>query len=297
MGKPDLVAGASTVLIAGPTASGKSAMALLLAERHDGVVINADSMQVYRELRVLTARPTEAEEARAPHRLYGHVGAASRHSVGKWLEDVAAVLDEARAAGRLPIFVGGTGLYFKALTEGIAPVPEIPEAVRAEWRERGAREHPAALHRLLAERDAEGAAAVGVTDRARIVRALEVVEGTGRPLREWQRQSSPPLIEAAEARRIVLAPDRAVLGERIDLRLARMVEEGAVAEAAALARLGLPPDLPSMKAIGVGEFADHAAGRISLDMALRKVRTETRRYAKRQMTWFRNQMTDWTVLG
>ena len=293
MQKGDTTPGA--VLIAGPTASGKSRLGLELARRLGGVVINADSMQVYGELRILSARPSPDDEAAAPHRLYGHVAAGERYSVGRWLVDVAALLGEARQRQLLPIFVGGTGLYFKALTEGLATIPPIAPAVREHWRWRGREEPPESLHAILTMRDPEGAAAIRPSDRVRIVRALEVIEGTGRPLVAWQRmaQAPAPLVPPATATRIVLDPDRPLLHKRVAARADRMVAAGALDEVRALQRLGLDPALPAMKAIGVREFRDHFAGKLSLEEAVAAVKTETRRYAKRQATWFRNQMSDW----
>lgn len=291
-------AGTEAVLIAGPTASGKSRFALDLARRHGGVVVNADAMQVYGELRLLTARPSPDDEAEVPHRLYGHVPAATRYSVGRWLKDVAGVLDEARERGWLLIIAGGTGLYFKALTEGLAAIPVIP----AEVRERIAQEADGLsgeeLHKRLTASDPEDAAAIRPSDRARILRALEVFEATGRALIAWQKRPVSPLIEAAKTARIVLDCDRPVLHERIAVRAAQMIKDGAMEEARVLGDLGLSPDLPAMKAIGVRELLDHIAGKVSLDEAIAGMKTETRRYAKRQMTWFRHQMADWVrVVG
>ena len=287
-------AGPTAVLIAGPTASGKSRLALRLAGERGGVIVNANSMQVYRELRVLTARPSPADEGLAPHRLYGHVPAAVRYSVGQWLDDVAAVLEEAAERELLPIIVGGTGLYFKALTEGLAAVPPIPDDVRARVAAEAEGLPAGDLHRRLAGIASDDAAAIRPSDRIRIVRALEVFEATGRSLRRWQ-EAEPlkPLIDPATTERIVLDPERAELHARIGTRADRMVGDGAIEEARALGRLSLAADLPAMKAIGVAEFLGHDAGKMSLDEAIAAVKTETRRYAKRQMTWFRNQMADW----
>jgi tRNA dimethylallyltransferase len=234
--------GERAVLIAGPTASGKSALALALAERHGGVVINADSMQVYRDLRIITARPTRDDEARAPHRLYGHVDAAESYSVGRWITDVAGVLDEVTARGQLPMLVGGTGLYFKALTHGLAAIPPIPAQVRAAVRVRLATEGAPALHAALARRDPEGAAALKSGDGVRIVRALEVIEATGRPLSAWHRDGMAPLVDTARAVKIFLAPDRAELKARIAARFDAMMAAGALDEVRALdARPRLAP--------------------------------------------------------
>jgi tRNA dimethylallyltransferase len=212
------------VLIAGPTASGKSGVALELACRLGGTVINADSMQVYRELRVLTSRPSESEEARAPHRLYGTISAAEACSVGRWLDDVAHALAEAQGQARLPILVGGTGLYFKALTEGLAPVPEIPAELRAYWREQAAKLSREALHQELASRDPAMAARVKPADPQRIVRALEVIDATGVSLAEWQGGSAAPLLGAGEVLPLVIAPEREPLYAAINARFDRMIE-------------------------------------------------------------------------
>jgi len=282
------------VLIAGPTASGKSALALQLAERHGGTIINADSMQVYGELRVLTARPPETETARAPHRLYGHVAAAERYTVARWRSDVATALAETEAAGRLPIIIGGTGLYFKALTEGLAAVPPIPEPLRQALDADANAAGVPALHARLAALDPEGAARLSPNDRTRVLRALEVVEATGRPLAAFQSDDGlPPLIAPEDAVRLVIEPDRATLYERINRRFDQMVEAGAIEEARALLALGLDPNLPAMKAIGVKEFGSYLRGEQSLDAAIDEAKMQTRRYAKRQGTWFRNQMGDW----
>ncbi len=282
------------ILIAGPTASGKSRLALELAAKEGGVVVNADSMQVYAELRVLTARPSRQDEAAVPHRLYGHVPARQRYSVGRWLGDVAGVLGEARREGRAAIVVGGTGLYFKALTEGLVAVPPVPAEVRAAIRAESDGVETPALHARLAAVDAEDAAVLRTSDRARILRALEVITATGRPLAEWRRvAAAPPLIDPAGATRIVLAPDRAELHRRIAARVERMMEEGAEAEVAVLSAQGLDADLPAMKAIGLRELLALRQGTLSRAEALATMATETRRYAKRQMTWFRHQMADW----
>ncbi len=289
--------GPDAILIAGPTASGKSRLAVALAREHGGVVINADSMQVYRELRVLSARPSAVDEAAVPHRLYGHVPAATRYSVGQWLVDVRHVLAEVQAMEHVPVFVGGTGLYFKALTEGLASIPPIPPEVRNRVLAAAEGVPATALHARLAAIDAETAAGLRPSDRARILRAIEVMEATGTPLSRLRHgQASPPLVAAAHATRIVLDPPRPWLHQRIAERADRMVGDGAIDEARALGRLGLSADLPAMKAIGVRQFLDHDQGKLTLAEALASVKTETRRYAKRQMTWFRHQMADWPRL-
>lgn len=289
---------ARAVLIAGPTASGKSAAALRLADgaaRAGRVawIVNADAMQVYDALRVVTARPTEAEERRASHRLYGHVPASRRYSVGAWLADAEAALKEAEDAGALAIVTGGTGLYFRALTEGLAEIPAIPRATRAEWAARLQTEGIASLHALLATRDPGSAAAIRPSDTQRTLRALEVLDTTGRPLSAWQMMESAPPRIAADVPRFVLEPERAELHRRIEARFDRMVAGGALAEVEALLAQGLDPDLPAMKAIGVRAFAAHLRGETSLEAAIAAAKAETRRYAKRQSTWFRNQMPDW----
>jgi tRNA dimethylallyltransferase len=281
------------VLIAGPTASGKSALALALAERHGGIVVNADSMQVYRDLRIITARPTSADEARAPHRLYGHVDAAATYSVGHWITDVAGVLDAAAARGRPAVVVGGTGLYFKALTRGLAAVPPIPAQVRAAVRARLAAEGPAALHAELARRDPAGAAALKVGDGVRIVRALEVIEATGRPLAAWHRDGMATLVDPARAVKIFLAPDREELKRRIGARFDAMLAAGALEEVHALAARGLDPLQPVLKAHGVPWLRRVLAGEMPLAEAVEASKRDTWRYTKRQFTWFRHQLPDW----
>jgi tRNA dimethylallyltransferase len=281
------------ILIAGPTASGKSALAVTLAARLGGVVINADSMQVYRDLRVITARPTPDEEARAPHRLYGHVDAAENYSTGRWCRDVADVLDEAARDRRVPIFVGGTGLYFKALTSGLAAVPPIPADIRADVRGRLAADGVAALYNELRERDPKTAHRLMPNDRSRISRALEVVLATGRSLSDWHSDGLPPLIDGATAAKVFITCERAELVRRIEMRFAAMLQTGALEEVRVLAARRLDPTLPAMKAHGVPWLIRHLNGEISGDEAAAGAIMDTRRYAKRQVTWFRNQMTNW----
>jgi len=283
----------TAILIAGPTASGKSALALALAEKIGGTIVNADSMQVYRDLRVITARPTPAEEARAPHRLYGHVDAGENYSVGRWCRDVGTVLAEIEHQGRVAILVGGTGLYFKALTTGLAAVPPIPAEIRGQVRARMASEGAAALHGELAGLDPATAQRLMVNDRSRIARALEVVLATGRSLTDWHREGLPALVDSARAAKIFLTCERKQLVARIEARFAAMLEAGALDEVRALERRQLDPLLPAMKAHGVPWLIRHLHGEISLDEAAAGAIMDTRRYAKRQLTWFRNQMTDW----
>ncbi|PPC80045.1 MAG: tRNA (adenosine(37)-N6)-dimethylallyltransferase MiaA, partial [Hyphomicrobium sp.] len=278
------------ILIAGPTASGKSSLALALAERLGGVVINTDSMQVYRELRILTARPTQEDERRAPHALYGFVSAADAYSVGRYVADAARALDDAYAKGLVPIFVGGTGLYFKALLEGLSPVPAVEEAVRGRWREAADKLPPGELHRVLAERDADMAERLDPSDLQRIVRALEVIESTGRSLAEWQSESGVPVLAAGDTFRLMLMPDREVLRARVDARFDAMMDAGALDEARALADLGLDTTLPAMRAIGVAPLIATVRGDMSVDGAVEAAKAESRQYLKRQTTWLRRHM-------
>lgn len=287
------------VLIAGPTASGKSALALALAEAQDGMVVNADSMQVYRDLRVLTARPTLDEEARAPHRLYGTVDAAVNFSAGAYVEAAAAVLAEVRGQGLLPIFVGGSGLYFKALLRGLSAVPAIAPQIREEVRQRLLRDGIAALHAELARHDPASAARLQPADRSRVARALEVVLGTGRSLTDWHRDGLPPLLPPDSFEALFLAPQRETLYARIDARFDAMLGAGALDEVAALRDRNLDPLLPAMKAHGVPALIRHLNGDITLDEAAVIGRADTRHYAKRQFTWFRHQLPEfeWVAPG
>jgi len=288
---------AGAVLIAGPTASGKSALALDLAERLDGVIVNADSMQVYRDLRIITARPTLEEEARVPHRLFGFVDAAEDYSVGRWCRDVEKALKEIAAQGRLPILVGGTGLYFKALTTGLAAVPPIPADIRAGVRGRLQRDGAPVLHAELARLDPSTAQRLMVNDRSRISRALEVVLATGRPLSDWHRQGLPALVDPGKTAKIFLTCERKELVHRIEKRFAAMLEAGALDEVKRLAARKLDPLLPAMKAHGVPWLIRHLNGEISIEEAAAGAIMDTRRYTKRQVTWFRNQMKDWPWEG
>jgi tRNA dimethylallyltransferase len=284
--------GSKAVLIAGPTASGKSALALALAQKTGGIVINADSMQVYRDLRIITARPAPEEEAQAPHRLYGHVDAAVNFSAGSWVADAANVLAEARAQTALPIFVGGSGLYFKALTRGLSAVPPIPSEIREGVRARLERDGIEALHAELGKRDPAGAERLKPRDRTRIARALEVVEATGRSLTDWHRDGLPPLLPPGSFSALFLEPDRDALYARIDARFDAMLNAGALEEVAALAARRLDPMLPAMKAHGVPALIRHLAGEIRLEEAATIGRADTRHYAKRQFTWFRHQLPE-----
>jgi len=284
------------VLIAGPTSSGKSALALRLAERHHGTILNADSMQVYRDLRIITARPSIDDEARVPHRLYGFVDAAENYSVGRWCADAKTALDEVWREGRLPILVGGTGLYFKALTQGLSAVPPTPEDIRAAVRARCDAEGSEALHAELARRDPVMAERLQPGDRMRVARALEVLEATGRSLADWQRDGMPAMLDADAAARFFLVVDRAELARRIDVRFDAMLETGALDEVRALAGRHLDPMLPAMKAHGVPWLRRYLTGEITLTDAADGGKADTRRYTKRQVTWFRHQMPGWTWL-
>jgi len=281
------------VLIAGPTASGKSALALAVAENLGGVIVNADSMQVYRDLRIITARPTADDEIRAPHELYGFVDAAENYSVGRWCRDVEETLREIGKQGRVPILVGGTGLYFKALTSGLAAVPPIPADIRADVRGRLQQEGAPALHAELTRLDPATAQRVTVNDRSRISRALEVVLATGRALSDWHREGLPPLIDPARAVKVFITCERKELVRRIEVRFDAMIKSTALDEVRRLAERRLDPALPAMKAHGVPWLIRHLNGEISREEAIAGAVMDTRRYAKRQLTWFRNQMNDW----
>jgi len=281
------------VLIAGPTASGKSALGIRLAQALDGVVVNADSMQVYRDLRVLTARPTPAEETLVPHRLYGHVDAAVNFSVGRYVADATALLEELKGR-KLPIFVGGTGLYFKALTEGLSDIPPVPEEVReAVRRESDGLETPE-LHRLLMERDPETGRTLRPSDRLRVQRALELFAATGRPLVSFHGARQPGPLASVPVVKLFLAPEREELRQRIDARFLAMMEGGALEEVRALGERNLDPMLPAMRAHGVPGLLAYLRGEISREEAIARGQGDTRRYAKRQFTWFRHQLPDWT---
>ncbi|WP_419911072.1 tRNA (adenosine(37)-N6)-dimethylallyltransferase MiaA [Hoeflea sp.] len=280
------------VLIAGPTASGKSALAIETALAEDGVVINADSMQVYDTLQILTARPAQADLDRAPHHLYGHVPASQTYSVGRWFRDVEKLLAGRDLRERLLVFVGGTGLYFKALTGGLSTMPSIPEDIRSKWRARLEHEGPEALHASLRLLDPKTAETLDNADSQRIVRALEVFEASGQSIRDLQGTGGRALIDPLGARRIVLTPDRNLLRRRIHDRFKAMVETGAIAEVERLLAQDLSPDLPAMKAIGVREIGAYLKGELTIDDAMERASIATRQYAKRQMTWFRNQLDD-----
>ena len=286
-GRTELSQGAA-IIIAGPTASGKSALALDLAEHYGGMVINADALQCYRDLRILTARPGVAEEARAPHRLYGFLDAGERGSVARWRELALAEIAAAVAAGRLPILAGGTGLYLRALRHGLAPVPDIPPAIRDEAAALYTRLGGIQFRAELARLDAASAARFPPGDRTRLTRAFEVARATGTPIGELQQRPATPAPYRFAT--VMLAPPRALLYAACDVRFAAMVASGGLAEAATLLARRLSPELPAMKAVGVPELFRHLSGEIALDAAVAAGSQATRRYAKRQMTWFRHQL-------
>lgn len=284
------------ILIAGPTASGKSALALHMAKKTGGFIVNTDSMQVYDVLNFLSARPQPDELREAGHFLYGHVAPSVSYSTGKWFSDVKALLSRADFKDRTPIFVGGTGLYFRALLGGLSQMPEVPVDIRDYWRKLMSEEGAEALHVMLMKRDPEIAATLRPTDSQRIVRALEVFEGTGKSLLHWQRATGTALVDDASASKIVLLPDRKWLGERIARRFTLMWDHGALDEVRSLLALKLDPALPAMKAIGVREISAFFAGEMPREEAIERSVIATRQYAKRQSTWFRNQLDQsWNV--
>lgn len=280
----------SAIAIFGPTASGKSALALALAEALDGTIVNADSMQIYRELRLLTARPSAADETRAPHRLYGALAGDDPCSAARWRDLALAEIDAARAAGRVPILVGGTGLYFKALIDGLSPVPPVPPAVREAVQAHHRRLGGPAFHADLAARDPAMAARLAPGDTQRLIRAAEVLMATGRSLAWWQAQPKDGPPDGLFLRQIVLTPPRAPLYARCDARFGAMLEAGALAEVRALLALDYPPHLPVMKAVGVPDLAAMLQGRLEPESAAARARQATRNYAKRQLTWARQQI-------
>jgi tRNA dimethylallyltransferase len=280
------------ILIAGPTASGKSAVALGVAKAIGGRVINADSMQVYKDLRVVTARPSAEDEAACPHDLYGMVDASVTYSAAQWGQDVLAAMARAQDAGQVPILVGGTGLYFSVLTEGLSPIPDIPEDVREEVRDLLEVQGVEAVRDEVARVDRAAFERIKPNDRQRIGRALEVYRATGEPLTSWQEKPRQPLF-TGNAAKVALTPDREWLYERCNLRFDQMIEEGALREVEALLARGLDPGLPAMKALGVPEIGAYLTGEMTLEEAGARAKMQTRRYAKRQLTWLRNQMIAW----
>ncbi|MDQ1153576.1 tRNA (adenosine(37)-N6)-dimethylallyltransferase MiaA [Brevundimonas sp. SORGH_AS_0993] len=291
MPRPPLI-----TLIAGPTASGKSALALRMARETGAVILNADSQQLYADLRVLTARPSEAEEALADHRLYGVADAVDAWSVGRWSREILTILDDLRQKGRSAILVGGTGLYFTALTKGLADIPavslQVRERVEADYRALG----EAAFRARLALDDPRAAASIAQGDRQRLVRAMSVLAASGRPLSAW-RDETQPLLKPDSWTGLVIEPVRAALYANCDRRVDLMIQGGAVEEVRALLARGLSPDLPAMKAVGVREIAAWLNGETTQAEALAALKQATRNYAKRQLTWFRNQTADWPRRG
>ena len=282
----------TVILLSGPTASGKSALALALAEKLGGTIINADSMQVYRDLRLITARPSAEEERRVPHRLYGHVDAAENYSVGAWRSEAVLQLAAAERESRVAIFVGGTGLYFNALTRGLAAMPPIPKRIRDEVRGRLKAEGAAALHDELQRLDAAGAARLNRGDGARVSRALEVMLATGRSILDWHEDTTSSGADFQPAVKIFLSPDRGELASRIDARFDAMIEAGAIEEVRALMTRSLDPSLPAMKAHGVPWLIRQLKDEITLAEAAEGAKRDTRQYTKRQATWFRNQLPE-----
>ena len=280
------------VLIAGPTASGKSALAIKLAQQFNGVVVNADSMQIYDGLRIITARPSIEEEQMCEHRMFGTVSPHEAYSVAQWLEDAGGQLKEILASGRKVIFVGGTGLYFSTMVDGLSPMPPIDVDIRKKWREiydAGG----ADLHGELLKRDPDMAAKLKPLDRQRITRALEVYDSTGKSLAEWQDKTAhEALLGAIPTKKMLILPERPLLHDRINARFHAMIENGAVEEVQALLEMKVAENLPVMKAIGVPQLSAYLRDEISLNEAIQLAQAASRQYAKRQYTWFRNQFSD-----
>lgn len=286
----------TAVLIAGPTASGKSSLAVKLAQLVDGVIINADSMQIYDQMLILSARPKPVEMGGIEHRLYGYVSPSERYSVGRWLDDAVVAIGDIRSKGQCPILVGGTGLYFKALLEGLNAVPDVPQSVRDFWADELIRlGSPEALHAILVERDPLVAATLKPGDAQRALRALEILDATGKSLAQWHAgedmRHDPAIAQGAVC--LALNPPRALVYQKIEDRFDQMVKLGGIQEAVYLSSLGLSPDLPAMKAIGVAHLSAFDRGEMDYEEAIGLCKRDTRRYAKRQMTWIRNQMREW----
>lgn len=281
------------ILIHGPTASGKSALAIEVARRLGGEVINADSMQVYRDLQVISARPTEEEMAGVPHHLFGHVDAATRFSTGEWLEAARAVIKRLERQNKHAIFVGGTGLYLLALTQGLSDIPPVPDEIRAEVKAITDAEGAEGLRARLMPHDPDLAERLGTGDRQRLARAYEVWLATGRPLTDFQTERQPPVLQDGSWMGVALTPPRAALYKKIDRRFEGMLMQGAMAEARALVARGLDPELPAMKAHGMPWLAAFARGEMSAEEAAENAKRDTRRYAKRQFTWIGRQFPFW----
>ncbi len=287
------------LLIAGPTASGKTGLSIRAAQENDAVILNTDSMQVYSDLQVITARPSAEEVSQAPHFMFGHVDGAKAYSVAQWLEGIRKCIDENDLRGRKLIFVGGTGLYFNALLAGLSPVPPIDETIRKKWRKAALESSGSELHGELKRLDPEMAVQLRDSDRQRVVRALEVFEGTGKSLLEWQREKGEPFFgKDVSIRKMLIMPDRALLHERINLRFDLMMEQGALEEVKTLLARSLDPKLPVMKAIGVLHLAEYLNDQCSMEEAIEKAKAASRQYAKRQSTWFRNSFGEgWEIIS
>ncbi len=284
------------ILITGPTASGKSGLALQLASRLGGTIINADSMQVYRDLHILTARPSAEDEAVATHMLYGHVDGHEGYSAGRFQREAADAISAAHNVGRVPIIVGGTGLYFKALLEGLSPIPAIPDAVRSHWRQQEREYGADALHTVLCRDDPVMAARLDPNDGQRIVRALEVVHATGKSLDDWQQQPGTPVIDPAACLRLIVMPDRDVVYRQSEERVDAMMAAGALDEVRALQVRHLDVALPVMRALGVRPLIQHLSGQLARDETVTAVKAETRQFIKRQLTWFKGNMSAWKAI-
>ncbi len=289
------------ILITGPTASGKSAIATAIATTFDGIIVNADSIQVYNELKILSARPNEADEQAYPHHLYGHIPIKQPYSVAQWLADVQAVLEAPKNRDRVTIIVGGTGLYFKALTEGLSPIPDIPSDVRQHYRDLSDKISAPKLHDELSRRDPQTANKLQPTDTQRLVRALEVFEATGTPLAEWQQISGKPLLASDDYQAFVINPERDALQRAADRRFDAMMETGALNEAekirSLIIELQLPHDLPALQALGLKPLMAHLEGEISRETAIEQTKSDTRRYIKRQKTWLKRYNNSWKWLN
>ena len=287
----------SALLIAGPTASGKSALAIRVAQATGGVIVNADSMQVYGDLRTLSARPSPDEERAAEHRLFGHVDGAVNYSVGRWVADARDLLETLAQADQLPIFTGGTGLYFKALLQGLSEIPAVPEEVRARIRAQAGGLAPQEIHARLRAIDPETAARLRPTDPQRNLRALEVFAATGQPLASFQNRRPAPLLDPATTAAFFLLPERAALKARIDARFHAMMEQGALGEVERLAARGLDPALPVMRAHGVPGLIDYLRGDATLAEAIARGQRDTRAYSKRQVTFVRHQLPEFAMVA
>ena len=281
------------ILIHGPTASGKSALATELARRLGGEVINADSMQVYRDLQVISARPTQDEMAGVPHHLFGYVDAGARYSTGDWLEAARAEILRLQRLNKSAVIVGGTGLYLLALTQGLSDIPPVPDEIRAEVRAISEAEGADGLRRRLMPHDPDLAERLGSGDRQRLARAYEVWLATGRPLSDFQTERQPPVLKDGEWMGVALTPPRAALYRKIDRRFEGMLMQGAMAEARALVARDLDPELPCMKALGMPSLAAFVRGEISAEEAAESAKRDSRRYAKRQFTWIGRQFPFW----